>query len=336
MKKIAAILLAILMVALTCTVVMADEVDSSAPDSSALDSSELDSSEPVAVVDSSEPAPVASNVALNKKYTVTVFDAFNNAPLTAAGLTYNAGCVDTDGKLLTDGKVRTLAQLDASGAGVVGTSVEFTGGIKDWTMTIDLDGSFDISSVILGTIRRASNRYVNLVSVKTSADGTSFSDAAFTPSLDLVEGHTVDNQYAVGGNKTDQFFNLTAAFASEIKGVKKVQIVFNTKFDRNEMTKYGITDPKTSSTFDGTKQFDDRVYVAQFDQVMVMGFSAGGGGTGGNTANDSYDNSSAAAGSVNSSKAPSTTPTTGDLGLTVFAILAVISLAGVVVAKKSR
>jgi len=120
-----------------------------------------------------------ANVALHKPYTISVYDAFNKAVLGENLITFNNGCNDDERRLLTDGKVRSLDFLDAPGPGVPGTTVEFTGSAKDWTVTIDLCGSFDITNVILATVRRAANRYFNLVSVKTSTDGYTFTNAVF-------------------------------------------------------------------------------------------------------------------------------------------------------------
>jgi len=301
MKKITAILLALLLVMATFATVVMAEGESSADSSEAASvaDSSVPASEAASSAESSTAAPEIKNIVAGKTYTVTVSDEAKEF--------YNGMCNDPDLKHLTDGVVRTGTDFTAGGAGVVGKTVEYAGTNRVFTITFDLGGAFDLTSVILDGIRRGNNRYTNLVKVEVSTGGA-FTEAAFTEELVYIAG---SEKYVpkVGDPGTEQFFTLTAKFNNVQKGIKSVKVTFDTAF--TDAAKYNM--------------IGARGYIAQIDEIMIMGTAAGGT----TTPETSKETSTG-------TTRPPVAPPTGDIGITVFAILAVVSLAGVVVAKKSK
>ena len=297
MKKLTAILLAMLMVSFCfATTVMADETSDAVSSEDAVSSDDAVSSEDATSEDAtsedatSEDAPSIPNLAAGKTYTITSDSETGEA-------TYNGACDDGmgEGYYLTDGIVRDVEELTASGAGSMDKTVELAGTNRTHFVTIELGAAYDLSSVVLGTARRGNNRYTNIASIEVLVNG-SWKKVEFVENATVIEG---SEQY---GSETitpyDQFFNIEATI--DAKGATAVKIGIDTFDNTGAISHYG-----------------PRGYIAQLDEIEVYGVAA-----------TSSDNGNGNGGS--------TTSPTGDLGLGVFAVLAVVSLAGVVVAKKVK
>lgn len=319
MKKITAILLAMLMVAFCfATTAMADDastdasVDASVDASSEDASSEDATSEDATSEDSSEDDLGIEfiNVSLGKSYTTTS-DAETGAP------SYNGACDDGmgEGGYLTDGIVRDAETL--SGAGDMDITVEFAGTYRTHYVTIDLGDAKDVGMVVLGNVRRGNNRYTNLVSVEVLVNGA-YVPVEYEEVAEAIEGAEQYGDDATGIEYYDQFYNVYALF--DLVDTSSIRIAINTEDLTGLISHYG-----------------PRGYIASLEEISVYSIvmpeidepSEG----------ESVDNGSVDASVEDTtSTAPSTpsTPTAGDLGLGVFAVLAVVSLAGVVVAKKVK
>lgn len=298
MKKLTAILLAVLMVAFsfaTLSVAAADETSDVTTDVTTDATTDATTDE---TADSSEAAPAYGNVALNRPYTYASDDD------KAAADVYGSGAPDTDpGTFLTDGIVRALSDLAAGGAPTFGTSVEFAGTNRVHMITISLDGKNTIDKVVLEVVRRGGNRYCNINAIEVSVNGGAFTKVDFdeekVPVTDAPQ-YSKDN----GVTSADQFFAIEASF-NEIENVTAVRVSIDTLPAEGTAEEYIL---------DGA-----RGYIAQLDEIAVCGTKTAttDGETGGETGGEG------------------TTPT-GDAGVAVFAVLAAISLAGVVVAKKVK
>lgn len=296
MKKLTAILLAVLMVAFsfaTLSVAAEDETsDIVSEDASEVTSEVTSEATSEETSDSSDDEPVYGNVALNRPYTYASDDEKEASDV------YNPSAPDT-GTLLTDGVSRVLSDLSAGGAGALGTTVEFAGTYRVHMITISLDGKNTVDKVVLDVIRRGGNRYCNLNAIEVCVDGV-FTKVDFTeekvPVTDAPQ-YSNDN----GVTSADQFFTLNATFTA-VENVTAVRISLDTLPAEGTESEYVL---------DGA-----RGYIVQLDEIAVYGTKAADS-TGDNTSTGDATN-------------------TGDAGVVVFAVLAAISLAGVVVAKKVK
>lgn len=294
MKKLTAILLAVLMVAFsfaTLSVAAEDETSDITSDVTSDAASEVTSEE---TGDSSDDEPAYGNVALNRPYTYASDDEKEAADV------YNPSAPDT-GTLLTDGVSRVLNELSAGGAGALGTTVEFAGTYRVHMITISLDGKNTVDKVVLDVVRRGGNRYCNINAIEVCVNGT-FTKVDFTeekvPVTDAPQ-YSKDN----GVTSADQFFTLNATFTA-VENVTAVRVSLDTLPAEGTESEYVL---------DGA-----RGYIVQLDEIGVYGTKTA---TTDNTGDSTGDND---------------TTTTGDAGVVVFAVLAAISLAGVVVARKVK
>ena len=311
MKRITAILLAVVMVACTFTVMTtvsaaelseeasSQEVVSEESVSEEATSEEATSEEATSEESTPEEAPVYGNLALNRPYTLGCDDDNPDFIFPA--------CPDVDGKVLTDGATRKAFMLEAGGPGRKGLTVEFQGTFRTSFITISLDGLNTVDSVVLNVAHRGGNRYTNVPKIEVLANGAWKEVAATETATPIPDAP----QYAKeeGAEGKDQFFDIEYKFDA-VENVSKVRVSLDTK--------PGADADRYSLAKDG-----DREYIVQLDEVQVLGTKTGAG-TGGDTPDTPVDPDKPV------------TPPSGDLGLGVFAILAVVSLAGVVVAKKSR
>lgn len=307
MKRITAILLAMLMVSFCfATTVMADETTEDATaditaditaDVTSDDATSEDSTSEDATSEDELPFEVI-NVAAGKTYTITS-DAEDGAPTFNGALDDGFGLGESMG-LLTDGVVRDVEELTSAGAGVMDKSVELAGTNRTHFVTIDLGSVQDIGIVSLGTVRRGNNRYTNLVSVEALIGGV-WTKINYEEIAVAIEGA---GQY---GSETieayDQFFDVYAVF-EDLVDTTSIRVAIDTEDKTGAISHYGT-----------------RGYIAQLDEISV--YSVIG------LEDESGDNG------TDTPTVPST-PSAGDLGLGVFAVLAVVSLAGVVVAKKVK
>jgi len=318
MKKITAILLAMLMVAFCfATTAMADDastdisVDASSEDSTSEDiTSEDSTSEDATSEDPSDDEPEIEfiNVSLGKTYTIDPISEETNKPF------YQGACDDGmgEGYYLTDGIVRDVEELTASGAGNMDKTVELAGTNRTHFITIDLGDAQDVGMVVLGTVRRGNNRYTNIASIEVLVNG------AYVPVewLEVAEAIEGAEQY---GSETieayDQFFNVYAMF--DLVDTTSIRIGIDTQDNEGIIAHYG-----------------PRGYVAQLDEISVYTVVMPEESTDGSV--DVSDDDVSVDDTTSTAPSKPSTPTAGDLGLGVFAVLAVVSLAGVVVAKKVK
>ncbi len=323
MKKLTAILLAVLMVSLCFgTTAMAEEsVDTSVDSVDSVESVEsvesVDSVDSVESDDSVESSddeialPEFINVSLGKDYTITS-DAEDGNP------TYNGVCDDGmgEGGYLTDGIVRDVEELLAAGAGDMDKSVELAGTNRTHFVTIEIGATENVGVVVLGTVRRGNNRYTNIAGIEALVNGA-WVAVDYEEVAVAIEGA---EQY---GSETiepyDQFFDVYAVF-NELVNASAIKIAIDTEDTTGTIAHYG-----------------PRGYIAQLDEITVYSVDMPE-----ESGDDTVDNGSTDVSDVVSTPDSSTdnggndTPITGDLGLGVFAVLAVVSLAGVVVAKKVK
>lgn len=304
MKKLTAILLAVLMVAFSfATLSVAAEgeepVDSAAESTVESDVESAVESDVESDVDSDttseeEVVDTYTNLALNRPYTYASDDDKKAEDV------YTGNGLD-NGTFLTNGVTRVLSQLAAGGAPTFGTTVEFAGTYRVHMITISLDGKNTVDKVVLDVVRRGGNRYCNINAIEVCVDGV-FTKVEFTeekvPVTDAPQ-YSKDN----GETNADQFFTLNATFTA-VENVTAVRISLDTLPAEGTESEYII---------DGA-----RGYVVQLDEIAVYGTK---------TAESTGDNTG---------DGDNNTTTTGDAGVVVFAVLAAISLAGVVVAKKVK
>lgn len=266
------------------------------------------------------------NLALGKSYTIVATD---ETPLFADGGKgyFWSPCVDTDpGTLLTDGEVRAAGALVAGGAGQPKKTIELAGTYREGLITIDLENAASVSSVVVRNARRGGNRYTNIAKVEL-ATGDTFTEVQFTETKETVADSA---QYgAEGQDPKDQFFNLTLSFTAT--NARYVRLTINTEFPEGT-TEYNV---------EGV-----RGYIAQLDEIEVYGAAASTDTPDDTTSEENNDEPATSESEADSeSEAPvpsqdttpdTDTPETGDAGIAVFAVLAVVSLAGVVISKKSK
>lgn len=315
MKKLTAVLLAVLMVSF-CFAVSAAAEESAESVDSAESVESVDSAESAESAESSDntSAPVLTNLVAGKSYTLASDDGT---------ISYQGTCEDAGGQfglyttpILTDGNYRKGVDEEDFGTfnrsdAVPGLSVELAGSYRKHTYTFDLGGSYEVSSVVVINARRASNRYLNVVSVEAYVNGawTAVNFTETDEAAAFCEKYTPDNGVTV----YDQFWNITCAF--DAVSATQVRVTFDTTDASKEIC----------STGNG--------YIIQLDEIEIYG-----------AAPSSSDDSSTE-GSGTDSDASSTetsngkndnTVTTGDTGIVVFAVLAVVALGGAVVAKKIK
>ena len=308
MKKLTAILLAVLMVSF-CFAVSASAEESlesteSVESTDSVESTEsTESTESVESTESSEApiAPAATNLVAGKTYTLTSNDEV---------ISYQGSCEDVGGPfglyttpLLTDGKYRQGVSEEDFGNfnrsdGVTGLTVELAGSYRQHTFTFNLGAASDVTSVVVRNARRASNRYTNIVSVEALVNGawTKVDYDEVADAVKFCEQYSPDQGVTV----YDQFWDITCEF--EAVTTSQIRITFDT------------TDASKQIATSGNG------YIIHLDEIEVYGTAATSGGD---------DNNSG------ENNGPVTTPT-GDTGLVVFAVLAVVALGGAVVAKKVK
>lgn len=311
MKKLTAILLAVLMVSFCfATTAMADETLDATADATvdatvdATADATVDATVDATSEDSSvDEGPELIDVSTGKTYTTTSNDdgATGGAPL------YNGACDDGmgEGGYLTDGIVRDVEELTASGAGNMDKTVELAGTNRIHYVTLNIGATNNIGMVVLGTARRGNNRYTNIAGIEALVNGA-WVAVNYTEEAVAIEGA---EQY---GSETiesyDQFYDIYAVF-NNLVNASAIRVAIDTKDNTGLISHYG-----------------PRGYIAQLDEITVYSVVLPEGEVSDVVSGDNGGNG----GSNND------TPITGDLGLGVFAVLAVVSLAGVVVAKKVK
>lgn len=127
---------------------------------------------------------------------------------------------DNSGVLLTDGITRDNGSSFNDIYGVPGTTVEIEHG-EDTIVTFTLANPSVINYAVLGCVRRSGNRYINIVSIQTSANGVDYNTVSFT-----------ETAYAISGaplyDGDDQYFDVKATFTKPAEGVKYLRFAFNT------------------------------------------------------------------------------------------------------------
>lgn len=161
-------------------------------------------------------------------------------------------CTDNDNVYLNDGKVRGDDTADFNDIyGVPGTTVEIAGtGIQPVIEFTLKDPAF-MNSVVLRGVRRSGNRYLNIVSIEVSSDGSNYSTVSFKETAVEIEGapyyaESATVEYA-------QYFDVTATFNETATNVKKIRFTFNNY------------DPSA-----GKNQ-----YVVSLDEIEAYGYSTG-------------------------------------------------------------
>lgn len=300
-----------------------------------------------------------TNLAAGKSYTVVADDE---------KLTYNGMCEDGvnpgegwagiyDGSaLLTDEEYRVGTEDALIGKdAIAGTTVEFSGSFRVHTITVDLGSVNSVSSVVFRVAKLYGNRMFNVVGVKVSEDNVNFTDVNYALAYDVVANAEQSNAaYGTGGTDLrDPYYDVTASF--DAVNAQYVAVSFDTALPSENYGNFYLEDNKDVAP--------GRGFVASFDEIEVYGGAA---------ANDPVEDPSEDPADPSEDPAPvesedpapvepgddnvseesevapestpestpdnsgSTTPETGDAGLAVFAVLAVVSLAGVVVAKKVK
>lgn len=296
-----------------------------------------------------------TNLAAGKSYTLVTDDET---------IAYNGTCEDgvnpgNDGKylglytgsaLLTDGEYRVGTEDDMiTSDSVTGTTVELCGTNRIYTLTFDLGSVNSVSSVLFRVVKLYNNRGFNVTGLKVSEDGVNFTDVTFNKSFDVVANAEQSNAaFNTGGNDLrDPYYNVNVTF--DAVNAQYVAVTFDTS---NPGENYG-----------NFYYVNERGYIVQFEEIEVYGSAASNDEPIDEPSEDPIEDPSQApvesedpapveSGDDNVSEeseaAPestpestpdnsgSTTPETGDAGLAVFAVLAVVSLAGVVVAKKVK
>ncbi len=243
-----------------------------------------------------------TNLAKGKSYTVI---ALNDG--VEGDAEYHSSTTNPEG-LLTDGKWREVNQLDAGGNILVkDVAVELAGTNRIHVVEIDLGAKADLTSVVLKVARRGSNRFTTVDKITVDGKEVSIKETA-TAIADAPQVSDADK------TKTcDQYFDITYSFKAT---GKKVAIYISTEF--KDEANYVLTGA-------------GRGYISSLDEIEVYG-TAAGGSTEEPAESETPDESTPAQDST-----PDTdTPDTGDAGIAVFAVLAVVSLAGVVISKKSK
>jgi len=185
------------------------------------------------------------NVAAGVRYTIT-------SNLEDGLPHYNGACDDNIGQgyYLTDGIVRDVEELDAVGIGNMDKTLEFAGTHATHYVTLEFDGAYDLCSVVLGTVRRARNRYTNLAAIEVMA-GDEWKSVDFTLEETVIEGAA---QYPPYNDLTfephDQFFNIKASFATV--NASAIRISIDTEDKLGIISYYG-----------------ERGYIAQLDEISV-------------------------------------------------------------------
>lgn len=258
MKKLTAILLAALMVCFCfATTVSAEEATtpatseattSEATTSEATTSeaatSEATTSEAATSETTSEAPKTPVNVAAGKAYVLTANDENPSLSKTLG---------DANGTLITDGAYRKGVSAEDFGTfndnlGVAGITVELEGSYRVHSYTINLGASADVSSVILRNVRRASNRYLRLVSVEVLSGGK-WTKVNYTEKADVVANAPLYAEVQ-GGEELPQYYDVTASF--DAVAASQVRVSFD--------------------TLDAAGK---NQYIAQLDEIEVMGIVTG-------------------------------------------------------------
>ncbi len=272
--------------------------------------------------------------------------------------------------LLTDGEYRTGTE-DAPIAkdAVAGTTIELPGTNRVYSYEFNLGGSYALSSIVFRVAKIGGNRSFNVVKVEVSDDGQTWTEVNFTKTFDVIENAEEANAaFAQGGSDPRaQFFDVTASFEATGSYVK---VSFDTSNPGTEYYNFyvdngGNTERGYVASFDEIEVYgsaageepsedpseedpsEDPSVDDPSEDAPVVDPSEDAP-----SEEPSVDDSSVDAPVEDPSEdAPvestpveddssaddePTTPGTGDAGLAVFAVLAVVSLAGVVVAKKVK
>lgn len=127
---------------------------------------------------------------------------------------------DNGGVLLTDGITRDNGSSFNSIYGVPGTTVEIEAG-EDTIVTFNLDKPAVLSYAVLGCVRRSGNRYIRIVSIEASSDGSTFTALSFTETATAISGAPLYED-------VDQYFDVKATFSKPAENVRYLRFAFDT------------------------------------------------------------------------------------------------------------
>jgi len=223
-----------------------------------------------------------------------------------------------DGVMLTDGVI--------PGAEISGSTVAFSGTGAVNVVTIDLASTYDdISKIIVGGVVIAGNRQYGAAVIEVSADGENFT--AVTGSVEtseVIEGTTTNNFIYNFDAVSAQFVRVTITSANYVLTIGDIQ-VYGADAESDDTTSDDTTSDDTTSddtTSDDTTSDDTTSDDTTSDDT-----------TSDDTTSDDTTSDDTTSDDTTSDEEPGKP---GDKGIVAFVVLAILSLAAVVVCKKVR
>ncbi len=163
-----------------------------------------------------------------------------------AGMTYtvggeatpdeNYGAVDTTpASVLTDGVVRTPAEMTSSGIPVAGKTLEYSGTYKSVSFTFEFDDVVSVASVVVDGARgwdvlnnevgeTAPNRHCNIAKIEVSSNGLDFVEATCTVTKEAIAEAA---QYGTTA-PADQYWTITATLDTVATDVAALRVTLDT------------------------------------------------------------------------------------------------------------
>ncbi len=174
-----------------------------------------------------------------------------------AGMTYtvggeaspdeNYGAVDTNpASILTDGAIRTPAEMDSTGAPVAGKTLEYAGSYKSASFTFEFDEAVSIAKVVADGTRgavaatingeAAPNRNTNIAKIEVSTDGLNFTEVTYTVARVAIEGAAQYGKTA----PMDQYWTLTATLDAVAENVSALRVTIDTTREEDGSNGYNM------------------------------------------------------------------------------------------------
>lgn len=149
-----------------------------------------------------------------------------------------AGADTTPGTLLTDGATRTPEEMNSTGGPVAGKTLEYQGTYKSVSFTFEFDEAVSIAKIVVDGARgwdyvantsgeSAPNRHCNIAKIEVSTDGLNYTEVTYDVAKVAIAGAA---QYGATAPE-DQFWTITATLATTAAEVSGLRVTLDTTRD---------------------------------------------------------------------------------------------------------
>ncbi len=185
-----------------------------------------------------------------------------------------AGGDTIPGSLLTDGVIRSIEEMDTTGAPVSEKTLEFVGTYKVTSFTFEFDEAVDIATIVADGARGwdyetnsagdyASNRHCNIAMIEISYDGLSYTEVGFKTSRVAIDG---TGKYGIV-QPENQFWTIRANFTNAAIGVLGLRVTLDTT--RTDRTNAYVLQLDELEAYAPTSSNDSSVPKDESDDDML-------------------------------------------------------------------